>query len=148
MKLGDKPYHGWCRTQRCGSGGWPGPEPRVLAWLSHEPIAGLFATTLTQAEIFDGLALLADERRRDGLMAAARAIFEVEMAGRVLSFDGDAASAYPEIAAGRRKAGQPISPIDGQFAAIARSPGARLATRNVGDFTGCGITVVDPWAAA
>ena len=124
------------------------PEPKLLAWLTRQPIAGLFTTTLTQAEIFYGLALLPEGRRRIGLTEAARTMFEVEMAGRVLSFDGEAASAYPEIVVGRRKGGQPISQIDGQIAAIVRSRGARLATRNARDFTGCGITVIDPWASA
>ena len=34
------------------------PEARVLDWLAARPSAGLFTTTLTQAEIFYGLALL------------------------------------------------------------------------------------------
>lgn len=55
--------------------------------------------------------------------------------------------AYPEIAARRRKAGQPVTQIDGQIAAIVASRGARLATRNVRDFVDCGIVVVDPWMA-
>ena len=31
------------------------------------------------------------------------------------------------------------------IAAIARSRGASLATRNVRDFADCGVTVIDPW---
>jgi plasmid stability protein len=31
------------------------------------------------------------------------------------------------------------------IAAIARLAGAALATRNRGDFEGCGLTVVNPW---
>lgn len=108
-------------------------------------MAGLFTTTLTQAEIFYGLRLLPEGRRREELMAAARPIFEIEMAGRILSFDSDAALAYPEIAAHRRQMGQPVAQIDGQIAAITRSRGAQLATRNVRDFLACGIVVVDPW---
>lgn len=121
------------------------PDPRVMAWMAEQPMAGVFTTTLTQAEIFYGLALLPEGRRRDALMAAARPMFEIDLAGRVLSFDTDAALAYPDIAADRRKGGQPISQIDAQIAAIVRSRGARLATRNVSDFTDCGITVVNPW---
>ena len=121
------------------------PDPRVLAWLVRQPMAGLFTTTLTQAEIFYGLRLLPEGRRREELMAAARPIFEIEMAGRILSFDSDAALAYPEIAAHRRQMGQPVAQIDGQIAAITRSRGAQLATRNVRDFVGCGINVIDPW---
>lgn len=123
------------------------PNARILDWLAAQPPAGLFTTTLTQAEIFYGLALLPEGRRRDDLIAAARPIFEHELAGRILGFDSDAAMAYPEIAARRRKAGQPITQIDGQIAAIVASRGARLATRNVRDFVDCGIVVVDPWMA-
>lgn len=121
------------------------PTILVLKWFAAQPSAGLFTTTLTQAEIFYGLSLLPEGRRRDDLFAAAQPIFEVELAGRILSFDQDAAMAYADIAASRRRAGQPISQIDGQIAAITASRGARLATRNVRDFVDCGIVVVDPW---
>lgn len=120
------------------------PEPRVLAWLARQPSTGLFTTTLTQAEIFYGLKLLPDGKRRDDLIEAARPIFEREMAGRVLPFDSDAAMAYPTIVATRRQAGRPISQIDGQIAA---SRGARLATRNLRDFADCGVVLLDPWSA-
>ncbi|OAN51196.1 type II toxin-antitoxin system VapC family toxin [Sphingobium sp. TCM1] len=121
------------------------PDAAVMAWLGEQPMAGVFTTTLTQAEIFYGLALLPAGRRRDTLMAAARPMFEVDLAGRVLPFDTEAALTYSDIAAGRRRGGKPISQIDAQIAAIVRSRGARLATRNVSDFADCGITVVNPW---
>lgn len=127
------------------------PEPAVMAWIADQPLAGIFTTALTQAEIFYGLALLPKGRRRDDLLAAARAMFDADLAGRVLPFDAAAADAYPEITAARKQAGEPISQIDAQIdaqiAAIVRSRGARLATRNVRDFTGCGIAVIDPWSS-
>jgi len=48
------------------------PDPRVMAWIAEQPMAGVFTTTLTQAEIFYGLALLPEGRRRNDLLAAAR----------------------------------------------------------------------------
>lgn len=66
--------------------------------------------------------------------------------GRILSFDSAAARAYAAIAVERRSAGRPISHADFQIAAIARSRGASVATRDVDDFAGCGIDVVNPWA--
>ncbi|MGU3539750.1 PIN domain-containing protein [Methylobacterium sp. A54F] len=121
------------------------PDPAAMGWLARQPRDSLFTTALNQAEIFYGLGLLPAGQRRDGLVAAARAIFGVDLAGHVLPFDGDAAMAYAEIAALRRRSGHPISQIDGQIAAIAATWGAGLATRNGRDFTGCGLTVVNPW---
>ena len=46
----------------------------------------------------------------------------------------------------RRAAGRPISFADCQIAATARAHGAAMATRNITDFAGCGIAVIDPWA--
>jgi len=46
----------------------------------------------------------------------------------------------------RRKAGRPMNQADGQIGSIALAAGAALATRNVSDFEGTGIRVVDPWA--
>lgn len=58
-----------------------------------------------------------------------------------------AAQAYAEIAAGRRDAGRPVGEADCQIAAICRSRSAVLITRNVRDFIGTGVDVVDPWTA-
>ena len=63
----------------------------------------------------------------------------------MLSFDGDAADAYAEIMAARKNAGRRMSQSDAVIAAVARSRGASLATRNVKDFVDCGIEIINPW---
>jgi predicted nucleic acid-binding protein len=123
----------------------PEPEPRVLAWLDEQPTNSVFTTAVTQGEILYGIRLLADGQRRRSLWEAATAIFNDDFAGRVLSFDTEAADHYAEISASRRAAGRPISQFDATIAAISCSHGATLATRNVKDFEGCGIDVVNPW---
>ena len=68
-------------------------------------------------------------------------------AGRILPFDRAAAQYYAVIAAARRAAGMPVKYFDCQIAAIARARGWSVAfsTRNVRDFEGCGIDVINPW---
>lgn len=122
------------------------PEPRVLDWIGRQAASSLFVTTFTQAEILYGIAILDKGRRRDELAAAALLMFAEDFSGRLLAFDGDAATAFAEIAAARRGMGRPISQFDAQIAAIARSRGAILATRNSRDFEHCGIEIVDPWS--
>jgi hypothetical protein len=72
-------------------------------------------------------------------------MFAEDLEGRILGFGTDAAPPYARIASERRRAGRPISHFDAQIAAIARSTGAIVATRNVDDFDGCGVKVVNPW---
>ena len=125
----------------------PLPEPSVLAWLAKQPRTSLFTTTVTQGEVLYGIRLLVDGKRRRDLWDAAQKIFAEDFAGQVLNFDSDAAEMFADIASVRRKAGKPISQFDAMIAAMARSRGAILATRNAKDFDACGIDVVDPWAA-
>lgn len=121
------------------------PAASVMAWINAVPRATIFVSAVSQAEILYGVALLPAGRRREDLTGAAGAMFSVLFRGRVLPFDADAAGAFAVVAAARRHAGRPISNPDAQIAAIARSRGAVLVTRNVPDFDGCGIDVIDPW---
>ena len=124
----------------------PQPEPRVLAWLDEQPVNSVFTTAITQGEILYGIRLLADGQRRRKLWNAAAAIFDDDFAGRVLSFDSEAAGHYAEIGASRQSAGRPIRRFDATIAAITTSHGATLATGNAKDFEECGIDVVNPWS--
>lgn len=123
----------------------PKPAETVLRWVGSRPAAGLYTTSITQAEILHGLMLLPAGRRRRALEAAALSMFKEDFGGRILSFDSDAAPHYAHIASERRRAGRPISHFDAQIAAIARSTGSAIATRNVGDFESCRVALVDPW---
>jgi predicted nucleic acid-binding protein len=123
----------------------PKPSSNVLDWLGSQPVAAVFTTAVTVAEILYGVALLPDGQRKRSLQSVVTQILDVGLAGRVLPFDGAAAREYADIASTRRRVGRPISVADAQIAAIARSRGAALATRNTADFSHCGLDVIDPW---
>lgn len=123
------------------------PSDSVTDWIAVQPASSLYTTSITQAEILHGIMLLPSGKRRRGIEAAAQAMFAEEFAGRILGFGSDAALLYAQIAADRRRAGRPISNFDAQIAAIARSAGAVIATRNVTDFLECRVEVVNPWEA-
>ena len=123
----------------------PRPEARVVAWQNTIPAETLFITTITEAELRYGVSVLPTGLRRNKLVFAISALLEEDFSGRILPFDSMAAVAYAEISASRRKLGHPISQFDAQIAAITRSCGAALATRNTDDFVDCGIEVVNPW---
>ncbi len=121
------------------------PAAAVVRWLGSRPDSSYYVTSITQAEILRGIQLLPQGKRREALAAAARTTFESEFRGRVLAFTGDAASVYAVLAAERQRNGRPISIFDAQIASIARVHGASIGSRNVEDFAGCGVEVVDPW---
>ena len=123
------------------------PSARVAAWVAKQPATELCTTSITEAEIFFGIELLAKGKRREGLLAAAEAMFAEDLGGRIFGFESDAARSFSKIAAQRRLLGRPISHADAQIAAIAEVRGAKLATRNVTDYEGCGLDVVDPWSS-
>jgi toxin FitB len=124
----------------------PNPAAALVAWIDKQPTSELFASAITEAEIFYGIELLAKGQRREGLLAAAEAMFSEDFAGRVYGFESAAAREFSRIAAHRREVGRPINHADAQIAAIARVHGAKLATRNAADFAECGIDIIDPWS--
>ena len=123
----------------------PAPDPNVVHWIGQKPVASLFTSTITQAEIFYGVALMPDSDRKKLLQETVSRMFDELFAGRVLPFDAEAAFNYACIASDRRQTGRPISQFDAQIAAIVRSREGKLATRNAADFEGCGIAVINPW---
>ena len=126
----------------------PAPEPVVTAWLAAQDPLQTYITAITEAELRYGAATLPKGRRRAALAKAIHAVLEEEFRDRVLPFGGSAPQLYASIAAERRAKGRPISQFDGQIAAIARTAGASLATRNVKDFGGCGVQLICPWEDA
>ena len=123
----------------------PAPSHAVMSWLAAQPAASLFISAVTEAELRYGVMLLPEGRKRAELVSAIEAMLAEDFAGRILPFDSAAAMAFADISSSRRQAGRPISQFDAQIAAIARSRGAELATRNVADFEGSGVEVINPW---
>ncbi len=123
----------------------PKPVPEVAAFVSRQPAELLFTASICQAEILSGIAILPEGRRRLVLEAAARAMFSVDFEGRVLPFDGEAAIAYADMFAARRRAGRSTATVDLMIAAVAYCRNASVVTRYAADFEACNVAIVNPW---
>lgn len=75
----------------------------------------------------------------------ANTVAEYRDSGAILPFDEAAAKQYAQVLRLRTRAGAPIATADAQIAATCRAHGAALATRNVKDFVGTGVDLLDPW---
>ena len=126
----------------------PAPEPKVEHWLSAQDGLNVYLTSISEAELRYGLAIMGQAARHAALVDAVDRILREDFAGRILPFDSAAAQSYATIAAARRAAGRPIAQADCQTASIARARGATVATRNMPDFEGCEIDLINPWTAA
>src|SRR5258708_30863573 len=96
----------------------PTPSAKVLDWMRSQPKTALFTTTMTEAELLYGVALLPQGKRRDLLEAIVGRIFAVHLAGRIFPFDSAAAPGYPDLAAALRHSGRQMSEPDARIAAI------------------------------
>jgi len=122
----------------------PEPAHGVAAWVRDRDRRELRATAITLAEVRYGIFRLPDGRRKQVLLAAADEVFAA-FADQILPVDAAAAEHYAVIASSRERAGKPIAGFDALIAAVCRSQGAALATRNVSDFGGTGIEIINPW---
>jgi predicted nucleic acid-binding protein len=119
-------------------------DSRVVAWLDRQPADTLFISTISVSEILFGVAALAAGKRRNRLAAAFETAILRLFAGRVLSFDLEAARAYASLMSAARVRGLSISIVDGQIAAIAKANGFSVATRDEAPFRAAGLNVINP----
>jgi predicted nucleic acid-binding protein len=125
----------------------PVPSSILLRWLASQDTVSIYTTAISQAEMLYGVEALPPGKRRQHLAKVVEEIFAEDFAGRVLPFDQESAREFAKIVARRKPAGRPISQFDAMIAAIARSRGGAVATRNTGDFEHCGIRLINPWIA-
>ncbi|SCZ04134.1 type II toxin-antitoxin system VapC family toxin [Pseudomonas sp. NFACC37-1] len=123
------------------------PNASVLAWVDLQPAMELVICAVTVAEILHGVARLPSGKRKQKLEAHAMAMFEEDFAGRILPFDAHAAVEYATLVASCEAKGRTAGMADAQIAAICRTHGALIATRNTRDFECSGVEVINPWNA-
>ena len=122
----------------------PSPDPAVRDWLIRLGDTTFSTTAVTVAEIEFGLRRLPEGRRRADLHGRFDAF---AAALTVLSLDEPAGREAGRLRALREAAGSTCQPSDMMIAGIVSVAGAALATRNVRDFSGLPIQVLDPWRA-
>ena len=118
----------------------PRPNTGFMAWHDVQDPAQLFITTITLAEVWRGFhGLPPNHPDYDSIKRFAT---DIPRKYRVLNFDARAAAIWGELTA---QANGPLPLRDSFIAAIARSRGHRIVTRDTKPFERMGCKVVDPW---
>ena len=129
----------------------PAPSPRVVDWLDQNfDICAVSAITVLELGI--GVQMLPVGRRRDRLQSAVALAID-RFRPRILPFDERAAQMAAELFVLARSGGRPLHQVpdklpDLQIAGIALANECPLATRDVADFRGLGIDLIDPWSSS
>lgn len=123
------------------------PEPRVLSWLDATDERLLYLSVLTIGEIRHGVASLPQSKRRTRLESWLEIELQARFLGRVLPIEAAIADRWGILTAAARKNGIHLGAIDGLLAATALHFNLTLVSRNVKDFAGTQVLLLDPWIA-
>ncbi len=123
----------------------PIPAPAVVAWVGRQQVSDLYLSAVTIGELARGVARLPDSRKRSNLDRWVSSTLPRQFDGRILPFDHGAAVIWGTLMGEGDRNGRPRSSADTQIAATALRHGLDIATRNVADFEGMGVALVNPW---
>jgi predicted nucleic acid-binding protein len=126
----------------------PRPDAGVIAWLNAQSDTALFTTSVTVMELRFGVARLPEGKRKADLWEVLDFTLSRLVGPRILPFDVPAALEAARLAAEAERAGTPIGQADAQIAAITRTHGFAIATRDVAPFETAGLSVLNPWSPA
>lgn len=126
----------------------PQSEPRVEKWLDEADDETLFFSVVSLGEIFKGLTILPESKRRQQLRRWIDEMLRPWFDGRILPINEAIAERWGVLARECQRNGRPLKVADGLIAATALEHNLTVVTRNVKDFAGLGIGIFNPWPAA
>lgn len=122
----------------------PQAEPRVVDWLIANR-SELVVEPIVMGEIWEGIVSLPPGRRRSNLEEWFR---DRRAAVTCLGWTLATALVWAEMRDDIRRRGFTVPMKDTMIAATARLHGLTVATRNVADFSRCGVSVLNPFEVA
>lgn len=121
------------------------PDVRVAAFLKNAGKESVFLSVMTIGEICKGIDLLPASKKRSGLQSWLDIDVRSWFAGRILPVTESIAERWGHLAAAAKQRGVAMTVVDGVIAATALEHGLTMVTRNVSDFAGLGVVLLNPW---
>jgi predicted nucleic acid-binding protein len=122
------------------------PDANVVAWFATRTTQSLFVSVLTLGEIRKGIETVSNASVEAARRQALSDWLEMDLpkffTGRILNVDLPVAERWGHLQAQARR---PLPAIDSLLAATALDHNLSLVTRNVRDFAGLGLSLINPW---
>lgn len=118
-------------------------DPRVDAWLGQTNDRDLYLSTLTIAELLQGVGRMSAGAKKDALHLWIDEDLMTHSFGRTVGYSMDAASHYGQLVERARKAGKHPETMDVLLASTALAEGMVVVTLNRKDFEPLGVPLVD-----
>lgn len=131
-------------TNVVSEGDKPSPDRHVLDWFAGQDSLSLFLCGPVMMELSYGAEMFLARTGSERYLKTLRKVTE-RFRGRILGFDGDIPALTGKLRAQRDSTGRPVSIPDAMIAAVCIIHGATLATRNIRDFDGLDLKLVNPF---
>jgi toxin FitB len=123
----------------------PQSNLHVERWLDEADDEQLFLSVVSLGEIFKGLTILPDGKRRRRLQQWVEATLRPWFEGRILPVTERIAERWGILSGECQMEGRGLSVADGLIAATALEHDLTVVTRNQKDFASVGVAVFNPW---
>jgi toxin FitB len=123
----------------------PKPDPHVEQWLDNADDELLFLSVVSLGEIFKGLTILPESKRRSQLQQWIDDTLRPWFGGRILPVTEAIAERWGVLAGDCHLRGKALKVADGLIAGTALEHDLIVVTRNVKDFADLGVGVFNPW---
>ena len=121
------------------------PNPKVVEFVDSLDPEDVYLSAITIGEIVKGIEKLPASRRKVALLAWLKDDLLVRFDGKIVSLDKDVLMEWGTLTARLELTGRPMPAIDSLIAASARAYQMTLVTRNVVDFEGADVEILNPW---
>ncbi|MGB9429101.1 MAG: type II toxin-antitoxin system VapC family toxin [Gammaproteobacteria bacterium] len=125
----------------------PRPDAGLLRWLDAADETTLHLSVITLGEIRQGVAALADSKRKRELETWLQQDLTQRFAERLLAFGAVEAEEWGRLSGEARRKGLPPPVLDAMIAATARVHDLAVVTRNTNDFARLAVKLENPWTA-
>jgi predicted nucleic acid-binding protein len=121
------------------------PEPRVTQWVRSQEDRTLFLSAVSIGELRRGFTMLPAGNRRTRLERWFEDDLLVWFDRRILPLTKTVANRWGVLDGECQLRGMAANTADGMIAATALEHDLTLVTRNTKDFTGLGVSILNPW---